>query len=576
MIWLRSWDGVLHLSICFGLALLALTFASTAKADTVDDYIHKRMAAEHIPGLSLVVMRNGKIVKAKGYGRASLELGVPATPQTVYELASTTKPFVATAILLLLEDRKLTLDNKISQFIENTPDTWKDITVRHLLSQSSGIPDYLSDMRHDFPNDTPAEKIAQAAMAVPLLFPPGTKWSYSNTGYILLGMIIQKVSGMSYDDFLTKRIFQPLGMSDTQHDTPDAVVPRRATGYLWYGNAFHNADYLKFMMTNYGDRGILSTALDLAKFDVALSSNHILNSASLKEMWTPSIKIDGNFTYDFGYGLGWFIKTIHGHRQISHPGGSPGTATILSYYPADGLTVVLLTNGGKAYVQGLDLGVASYYIPGLATARPIPISSVQLDACTGYYNAYGFQILKATRDGSSLFLDDSGGVNNDFLPVSESRFLAEAADRGFAVTQDAQGEVTGATLRLGPDEIAVPRIGPLARAVKSQPDPNPALTQQIRAILQAFAQGGKAVTDSPQIAPQARNDFAHGPTPELAGMQRLTYVDVQNVEGRGIERHGTTVNRVLYYKLLIAGKTRFVLVYLTADGLVTDEDVVDD
>jgi CubicO group peptidase (beta-lactamase class C family) len=563
--------GVLRLCAWGG---LALTIVRPAQADAVDDYVKRRMAREHIPGLSLVVIRNGRIVKAKGYGRASLEHDVPARPDTVYELASTTKPFVAAAVLLLVQDRKLALEDRVSRFIENAPESWKEITLRHLLSHTSGIKDYLSDLNHDFPQDTPPEPIVKAAMDAPLNFAPGAKWAYSNTGYVLLGMIVQKVSGKSYDAFLQERVFNPLGMADTRRDTPDGVVPRRATGYLWYGGAFHNAEFLKFMMTNHGDRGILSTALDLAKWDAALASNRILTPASQAAMWTPVIHFDGGYTYPFSYGLGWFIKSIHGHRQLSHPGGAPGAGAILSRYPDDGLTVILLANGGRAFMQALDLGVARQYIPGLAAARPVKLRPALLNACTGYYNAYGSQLLTAVRDGPGLFLDDGGGVNNEFLPVSDNRFVAEEADRAFTVTRDANGGVAGATLRLGKDEMAVQRLGPLAHTLRPQPDPAPALTREIEAVLRAFASGGKPVEETPFLAPQARKDYAHGPAPELAGMMGISYVAGQDVAAQGIQRHGAKVSRVLYYKLLAGGGSHFVLVYLTAEGLVTDQDVV--
>ena len=167
-------------------------------ADDVDLYIKTSMARQHIPGLSLAVIRDGKIIKAKGFGLASVELNVPARPETVYELASATKPFVATAIMLLVQDGKISLEDKVSKFVEDAPDTWKGITVRHLLTHTSGIKDYLGDLRRDFPHDTPPEKIVRAAIEAPLNFTPGEKWSYSNTGYVLLGMIVRKVSGKSY------------------------------------------------------------------------------------------------------------------------------------------------------------------------------------------------------------------------------------------------------------------------------------------------------------------------------------------------------------------------------------------
>jgi CubicO group peptidase (beta-lactamase class C family) len=560
-----------------GLALLVLLTrlgpSGAARGDAVDDYVRKRMERERIPGLSLAVLRDGKVIKAAGYGYASLELRVPARPETVYELASSTKPLLAVAIMLLVQDGRLGLDDPVSKYVAGTPEAWQSITVRHLLSHTAGIKDYLRDLRRDFPHDATPEQIVRAAMDAPLSFPPGERWDYSNTGYVLLGTIVRKVTGATYDALLQERVFQPLGMASTRRDTPDEVVPNRATGYLWYGGQFHNADFLKFLTTNHGDRGILSTVLDLAKFDAALDGG-LLTQASRDALWTPAARAENGASDEVRYGLGWFSRRFNGHRQLSHPGGAPGAAAIISRYPDDHLTVLLLANGGKAFPQALDLGIARHYIPGLFAGRTVALRPERLRAYAGYYNAYGSQLLRVEPDGAGLLLDDGGGVNNEFVPVSDSAFVAPEADRGFSVRPTAAGDVSGGTLRLGKDDLPVQRIGPLARTLTANPDPDPGLTREIEAILQAFAQGGAAVEAMPRLAPQARKDYARGPAPELAGIERISYLDSRDVAAQGIERHGARVSRVLYYRLQTRAGTRFVLVYLTADGLVTDQDVL--
>jgi CubicO group peptidase (beta-lactamase class C family) len=545
-----------------------------ARADEVDDYVRGRMAREHIPGVSLVVLRHGKVIKAKGYGYVSLELKVPATPDTVYDLASTTKPFVALLVVLLAQEGKWRLDDPIRRYVEETPEAWKDITLRHLLSHTSGIPDYLRDLQKDFPNETPPEPIVRLAMASPLRAAPGTKWDYSNTNYVLLGMALRKITGKTYDVLLRERLFSPMGLRDTRRHTPDEMVPNRAVGYLWYGGAFRNAEFLKFLMTDHGDRGLISTARDLAKWDAVLSSDTLLTAETKRAMWTPVRQSDGATAE---YGLGWFVREVNGHRQISHPGGAPGTGAAFTRYPDDGLTVIVLTNGGRPFMQALERGIASRYVPGLRAAKPVRVPTNRLDAATGYYNAYGSQIVKATRDRAGLLLDDGGGLNNEFLPVAPDRFLAEEAEREFTVATDTGGNVTGATLRLGADSLPVQRIGPLARAFRPAPDPDPALTARVEAVLKAFATGGEAVRTVPGLAPQAREDYARGPAPELVGVRRVSYVATVDVSARGIERHGAKVASVLYYRLHADdGPARYVLVYLTPDGLVTDQDVVTD
>jgi CubicO group peptidase (beta-lactamase class C family) len=561
------------LRISFAL-LVVLTAATDARADDVDDYVETSIARQHIPGLSLVVIRDGRVVKARGYGRASLEFNAPATPETVYELASVTKPFVATAVMLLVQDGKIHLEEKITTYVERAPDAWKDITIRHLLTHTSGIKDYLKDLRQNFPHDAPPEAIVQAAMAAPLNFAPGEKWSYSNTGYVLLGMIVRNVSGASYDAFLERRVFRPLGMANTRHDTPDEIIPNRAAGYLWLGaGGLRNGDFLKYLMTNHGDRGLVSSALDLAKWDAAFGSDRLLTPSSREAMWTP-VRLNDGAT--FGYGLGWFLEQVNGHRHIYHPGGAPGADAIISRYPDDKLTVIILSNGGAAYPQGLALGIAQRYVPGLVSRAVVTLNPTLLESYTGYYNAFGSQLLKITREKDAVLLDDGGRLVNEFLPLSDTRFVAADADRGFVVTRAANGDVSGIVLRLVTDEMNVQRIGPLPHVLKPQPDPNPALTRTVEAVLKAFEQGGKAVEAAPGIAPQARADFARGPSPEFAGIQRISFVAAQDVADRGIERHGHKVSQVRYYRMLTDRAPRYVLVYLTADGLVTDEDVVDE
>ena len=333
-----------------------------------------------------------------------------------------------------------------------------------------------------------------AASGAPLNFAPGKKWSYSNTGYVLLGMIVHEVSHKSYDAFLDERVFKPLGMVDTRRDTPDEIVPNRASGYLWYGpGGLHNGEFLKYQMTNHGDRGILSSAPDVAKWVTALSSDRILTPSTKKSMWSRVTLNDGS---TFGYGLGWFLEDVNGHRHVYHPGGAPGTATIISFYPDDRLAVILLANGGAAYVQGLEFGVAQRILPGLVSRVVVKLSATLLDSYTGYYNVFGSQLLKVTREGDHLLLDDGGRLVNPFLPLSDSRFVAEDADRGFTLTRNDKGAVSGMTLRLVTDEMPVQRIGPLFRSIERGPDPDRALTRKIEAVLKSFSVGGRQVEES--------------------------------------------------------------------------------
>jgi hypothetical protein len=409
-------------------------------------------------------------------------------------------------------------------------------------------------------------------MSAPLKFEPGEQWSYSNTGYVVLGLIVEQASGERYDAFLRERVFTPIGMTRTRRDTPDEVVAGRAAGYLWNGvGGLRNGEFLRFLMTNHGDRGILSTALDLAKWDAALASRRVLSRASLDAMFTP---VRLNDRSSFGYGLGWFVDTIGGHRHVSHPGSAPGAATIIARYPEDGLTIIVLANGGAAVPQTLDRGIAQHYIADLRPRGARRLPRALLDSYTGYYNAYGSQILKVVREGDALVLDDNGRLTNRFVPISETEFMAEDADRGFALAREANRSVSGMTLRLGPDRMTVQRIGPLGGSAATGRDPDPDATRQTEAVLKAFARGGKAVEEAAGVAPQARMDYARGASPELGGLRAVTFLASRQVAGLGIVRHGAPVTRVLYLRGVTEAGPRLILVYLTANGEVTDQDVV--
>jgi D-alanyl-D-alanine carboxypeptidase len=363
-----------------GLASTLLLMGTiTAHADKVDDDIKRQMQLRHIPGLSLAVIKDGKHVKAKGYGFANLELHVPATPETVYQLGSLTKQFTATAIMLLVQDGKLALEDKISAYLDGTPGTWKEITLRHLLTHTSGIPDYLTDAAIQSLQNTTPEKIVQSVTERPLDFVPGAKHSYSNTNFVLLASIVQKVSGKPYDTFLTERVFRPLGMTTTRRNSPNDLIPNRAAGYSWSDSRLQNSACLDPTLWDNGDGGLLSTVLDMAKWDAALTGDQVLTAASKQQMWTP-VRLNDGKTYP--YGFGWAVDEIQGHRRISHNGDRPGTSTNISRYVDDKLTVIVLANEDSDNVWEIADRVAGLYVPALGQPvyKPIPDSEPQMTA----------------------------------------------------------------------------------------------------------------------------------------------------------------------------------------------------
>ena len=344
----------------FALVLL-LTATIAARADKVDDYVKAEMQKQHIPGLSLAIIKDGKIIKVEGYGMANVELDVPARAETVYKIGSVSKQFIATGIMLLIQENKISLDDKISKFLEGTPDTWKDITVRHLLTHTSGIV-------REAPGFDPFKVqddavVIKTAYPLPLRFAPGEKYEYCNVGYFTLAEIIRKVTGKAWGDYLNERLFMPLGMNATRTTSVTDIVKNRSNGYIWSNNKLQNAaNYFALRPSG----AFLSSVLDLAKWDAALYTDSVLKQSFRDQMWSP-VKLNNGTTYP--YGFGWEVLKIEGHRVVRHGGSLPGFRAALARFVDDKLTVVVLTNSDNANSSAIALGVANLYIPGLIPER---------------------------------------------------------------------------------------------------------------------------------------------------------------------------------------------------------------
>jgi CubicO group peptidase (beta-lactamase class C family) len=361
---IRFVASLLVLALCW----LPKTLVAAEAGDAIDAYLEDQIQTRHIPGLSLAIVKDGKVVKAQGYGVANIKEKTPATADTVYQLASATKPFTATAVMLLVQDGKIDLEAKIGSYLDGLPATWGDVRVRHLLSHTSGIPSYLRspNIRWEEPY-TPA-RIVEAVAGAPLDFAPGEKWEYSNTGFVLLAMIVQKVTGKTYDAFLAERVFEPLGMTATRRDDPAAKIPNRATEYQWENGKIVPAERLNPTLWNNGDGGLVSTVLDLAKFDAALAEGKLLKEATLVPMWTAAkvaSGFDARTMFEDGYGYGWFLDSQRGHRLVWHSGGRPGAVSVISRFVDDRLTVIILANRDGWNPIGISRVVAGLYEPAL-------------------------------------------------------------------------------------------------------------------------------------------------------------------------------------------------------------------
>lgn len=364
--------NIFFCALLFILVFLPVYAVTPARADAVDDYINEQMRQRHIPSLSLAVVKDGKVVKAKGYGFANLEHKVPATADTVYYLGSIGKQFTATGIMMLFQRGKVNLDEKVSHYLPGLPAAWADVRVRNLLNHTAGIPDYMSAPGLVWKLDYTYEQIIDLAANRPPHFAPGQSWRYVNTNYLLLDHIIQTVSDQSWDVFLTQEVFRPLGMASTRLLSQD-VISNRAAPYDWdeKNTVWRNTDYLNPSLFINGSGGMLSSVLDLAKWDAALYGEGILKQASLKQMWTPTRLGDGTTR---NYGFGWDVEQQQGHRRIGHSGGAPGFEVHIARFVDDKLTIIILTNLIHSNPWEMSGGVAGMYEPALAPQKPTAIS----------------------------------------------------------------------------------------------------------------------------------------------------------------------------------------------------------
>jgi len=339
-----------------------LAAAVSVKADAADEYVRAQMRERHIPGAAIAVVKDGKIVKADSYGLANVELNVPVNKETVFEIGSVSKQITAAAIMLLVEEEKVNLDEKISKYLPAAPETWKNVTVRNLLTHTSGIKSYTGLSGFELTKRLKRDEFVKSIGTHPLEFEPGERYNYSNSGYNLLGFIIESVSGESYWDFLQKRIFKPLGMNKTANRDPQFIVPNRADGYEWRNERLVGRDY---DLTDVFSAGaIVSTVTDLAKWEAALRGDTFLKKESKETIWTP-VRFNSGKLYP--YGLGWNVTEFRGHKLFSHGGQTAGFAANISRYVDDNLTVIVLTNLGD---QGLGTmiarGIAKIYLPDIS------------------------------------------------------------------------------------------------------------------------------------------------------------------------------------------------------------------
>lgn len=391
---------------------------------------------------AVLVARDGKPILNQGYGMANFEWNIPVTPDTRFRLGSITKQFTAMAVMLLEQDGKLKTSDPVCKFIDPCPAAWQPVTLHHLLTHTAGIPNFTSfpDYQKTMALPSPPAATIARFRDRPLDFAPGEKMSYSNSGYLLLGAVIEKVSGQSYEAFVRTRIFQPLGMRDTGYDHPAEVLPRRASGYEHSGRKLENASFID-MTIPHAAGALYSTTLDLLKWDQALSAGKLLTPEQYQRYFTAE---KNNYAY------GWNVVTRDGFEQQMHGGGINGFATMIMRAPAQHLLVVTLSNvlpsqAGRLAQDLLQLAAGNdVAIPARLTEIQLPVETLR--KYTGEYQLAPNFILTVRLDGNQLISQATGQPEVPIFARSENTFFLKVVDAEITFEQDASGRVTGLTL----------------------------------------------------------------------------------------------------------------------------------
>lgn len=423
------------------LACAALAAAQPATVERLDQQVRGYSANERFNG-AVLVAKDGKIVLSKGYGLANAEWNEPVTPDTKFRLGSITKQFTAMAVLLLSDQGRLKVDGPVCQYVDPCPEAWKPITFHHLLTHTSGIPNFTAFKSYTkkMSQPSPPAETLKRFLNEPLDFAPGSKFSYSNSGYVVLGYIIEKVTGGPYADFLRKHIFDPLGMHDTGYDDTVTVLPRRAAGYTRVAGQLRNAAYLD-MTIPHAAGSLYSTTLDLMKWDEALTAHKLLSPESYKRYFTPVLN---------NYAYGWEVKTEDGVEQINHSGGINGFSTRIVRVPSRHLLVVALDNvlpgQPDRLAQDLVKLMLGQTLPVPEVQKEIHLSSSALEKLVGNYALSPTFIMAVTLEGSQLMTQATGQGKIPIFAKSPTTFFPKVVDAELIFDLDAQGKATGLTL----------------------------------------------------------------------------------------------------------------------------------
>lgn len=384
----------------------------------IDALIHAQIGS-HEPGVAIALLKDNQLIHCQGYGLANLEWEQPVTPHTVFGLGSLTKPFTATAIMLLEKQGKLQLDKPIQQYLPDYPTSQYTVTLTHLLTHTSGIPNFVThpefwEKHAAVKNST--DEIIELFKDLPFDFEPGTKYSYSNSGYVLLGHILERLLDKSYAEAIQQLIFDPLGMLHSYYLSPEPIIPYRASGYTSTQEGFQNARFMT-VAAKHAAAGLGSTLEDLLLWNAALCEERLLDRQTQDRMYTPVQLVDGDKE---NYGLGWGIGQYRQHPFICHAGGVPGFSTFFGRFPEDNITIIILSNRGGFDASGLARQVSNLILDLPSPLRtPVACSPEMKRKVIGTYSSV-FGTVDVKEEEQTLYLD--GQSEYALVPMNETSF----------------------------------------------------------------------------------------------------------------------------------------------------------
>lgn len=443
---------LLFASSCLTILVGAVALAQDRGTDasTRLDSILAAAFGPEAPGAAVIIVQEGRTVLRKGYGLANLETKTPMRPDMVLQIGSVTKQFTSTAILMLLEQGKLSLDDEIWQYFPDYPSRGAKITIEHLLTHTSGIKSYTNDSKWPtlWREDLTPQQVIDLTKDSPLEFAPGSKWNYNNTGYTMLGAIIEKVSGQSYAEFVRRYILEPAGMSRTLYGSLTQIIPNRAAGYTRGTQGWENAPYLS-MTQPYSAGALMSTVDDLALWDAAVSSGKLVSDTLWQRAFAGFKLASGEHTY---YGYGWQLDEYQGRKVIHHGGGIPGYASESLRMPQERVYVAILANSDD---PPTDLDFLATILAAEVIGQPyreptrIKLPDAVLEGYVGLYRIDENSIRTITREGGRLFMQRTGAPKYEIHASAEGEFFRPKSFQRLSFVKDASGKYVELVSRTG-------------------------------------------------------------------------------------------------------------------------------